>query len=458
MASTTQPQIPAGPRYPRALQTLGWARRPLPFMERCQQRYGDVFTLRVAQEGTWVFLAHPDAVQQVFKGDPRLLHAGEGNRILLPIVGHHSVLLLDEQEHMAQRKLMLPSFHGERMRRYGELIHEIAREEIERWPLGQAVEARERMQVITLEVIMRVVFGFAEGERLDRLRTLLRQTLEWTADPRRMVMVALLGPDRVQSLRSLRRALDPVDELLKEEIRERRDATDLEQREDILSLLLLARHEDGSAMSDQELRDELMTLLVAGHETTATALAWALERLVRHPDKLDRLRAEVAAGEDEYLEAVVKETLRLRPILPLVARRLTEPMEIGGHLLPAGVRVTPCIYLIHRRPDVYPEPRRFRPERFLEQPAGTYTWIPFGGGVRRCLGASFAMFEMKAVLSQLVASRSLAPAAPASERVSRRAITLIPQHGGLVVPSALPADVKPAVVPEPAGDRAAQPA
>ena len=183
-------------------------------------------------------------------------------------------------------------------------------------------------------------------------------------------MVALLGPDRVQSLRSLRRALDPVDELLKEEIRERRDATDLEEREDILSLLLLARHEDGSAMSDQELRDELMTLLVAGHETTATALAWALERLVRHPDKLDRLRAEVAAGEDEYLEAVVKETLRLRPILPLVARRLTEPMEIGGHLLPAGVRVTPCIYLIHRRPDVYPEPRRFRPERFLEQPAG----------------------------------------------------------------------------------------
>ena len=359
---------------------------------------------------------------------------------------------------MAQRKLMLPSFHGERMRRYGELIHEIAREEIEGWPLGQAVEARERMQVITLEVIMRVVFGFAEGERLDRLRTLLRQTLEWTADPKRMVMVALLGPDRVESLRSLRRALDPVDELLKEEIRERRDATDLEEREDILSLLLLARHEDGSAMSDQELRDELMTLLVAGHETTATALAWALERLVRHPDKLDRLRAEVAAGEDEYLEAVVKETLRLRPILPLVARRLTEPMEIGGHLLPAGVRVTPCIYLIHRRPDVYPEPRRFRPERFLEQPAGTYTWIPFGGGVRRCLGASFAMFEMKAVLSQLVASRSLAPAAPASERVSRRAITLIPQHGGQVVPSALSADVKPAVVPEPADDRAAQPA
>ena len=238
---------------------------------------------------------------------------------------------------------------------------------------------------------------------------------------------------------------------------ERREAPDLAEREDILSLLVEARHEDGSAMSDQELRDELMTLLVAGHETTATALAWALERLVRHPDKLDCLRAEVAAGEDEYLEAVVKETLRLRPILPLVARRLTEPMEIGGHLLPAGVTVTPCIYLIHRRPDVYPEPRRFRPERFLEQPAGTYTWIPFGGGVRRCLGASFAMFEMKAVLSQLVASRSLAPAQPASERVWRRSITLTPQHGGQVVPGELPADAKPAVVPEPAGDRTAQP-
>jgi cytochrome P450 len=458
MAATAQPQIPAGPRYPRALQTLGWARRPLPFMERCQQRYGDVFTLRVAQEGTWVFLAHPDAIQQVFKGDPRLLHAGEGNRILLPIVGHHSVLLLDEQEHMAQRKLMLPSFHGERMRRYDEIIREIAREEIERWPLGQAVEARERMQAITLEVIMRVVFGFAEGERLDRLRTLLREALEWTADPKRMVMVALLGPDRVTSLRSLRRALDPVDELLVAEIHERREATDLAEREDILSMLLTARHEDGSAMTDQELRDELMTLLVAGHETTATALAWALERLVRHPDKLQRLRDEVAAGEDEYLEAVVKETLRLRPILPLVARRLTAPMEIGGHLLPAGVRVTPCIYLVHRRPDVYPEPRRFRPERFLEQPAGTYTWIPFGGGVRRCLGASFAMFEMKAVLSQVVASRALAPAVAASERVSRRAITLIPQYGGQIVPSALAADARPAAVPEPANDRTAQPA
>ena len=457
MAATAEPQVPAGPRYPRALQTLGWARRPMPFMERCQQRYGDVFTLRVAQEGTWVFLAHPDAIQQVFKGDPRLLHAGEGNRILLPIVGHHSVLLLDEDEHMSQRKLMLPSFHGDRMRRYGDVIREIAREEVERWPLGEPVEARERMQAITLEVIMRVVFGLAEGERLDRLRVALRHALEWTADTKRMIMVALLGPARVTSLRSLRRALDPVDELLLAEIHERREASDLAEREDILSMLLTARHEDGSAMSDQELRDELMTLLVAGHETTATALAWALERLVRHPDKLQRLRADVAAGEDEYLEAVVKETLRLRPILPLVARRLTAPMEIGGHLLPAGVRVTPCIYLVHRRPDVYPEPRRFRPERFLEQPAGTYTWIPFGGGVRRCLGASFAMFEMKAVLSELVASRSLAPARAASERVSRRAITLTPQHGAEVVPGALPAASQGNGAPPSAGHRATQP-
>jgi len=285
------------------------------------------------------------------------------------------------------------------------------------------------MQAITLEVIVRTVFGVSEGERLAALRSALRELLEWGSDPRRLMVVAMLGPSRLEHIRSFTRVRDRADELLFEEIRERRSAPDLAERDDVLSMLLQARYEDGSGMSDKELRDELMTLLVAGHETTATALSWAVERLVRHPEKLERL----ASGDEEYLDAVVKETLRLRPVLPIVLRRLTEPLEIGGRELPAGVAVAPCIYLMHRRPDVYPEPTRFRPERFLEQQAGTYTWIPFGGGVRRCLGATFAIFEMKVVLETIAARLQLTPADPRSERISRRLITLIPERGAQVV-------------------------
>ncbi len=319
------------------------------------------------------------------------------------------------------------------MHRYGGLMARAAEGEIERWPVGVPVALWPRMQAITLEVIMRAVFGITEADRLERLRGVLRTMLDWTTQPRRLLALAALGPERVQSKSLFREALDPVDELLLDEIGRRRDDPSVAERDDVLSLLVQARHEDGRPMSDAELRDELMTLLVAGHETTATALAWAIERLVRHPDKLRRLTEEVEAGEDDYLDAVVKETLRLRPVIPIVVRRLTEPMEIGGHLLPAGVSVTPCIHLMHRRPDIYPEPERFRPERFLERPAGTYTWIPFGGGVRRCLGASFAIFEMKTVLSTVLARTRLEQAHTGSERVKRRAITLTPSGGAEVV-------------------------
>ena len=423
--------LPPGPTTSRPLQTLRWLFRPGAMLEDCQRRYGDMFTLRIAHEGTWVFLAHPDAVKQVFTGDPNVLHAGEANVVLLPLLGHHSVLLLDEPAHMSQRKLMLPSFQGDRMRRYEQVMAEVARAEIDTWPLGEPNPVRPAMQRITLEVIMRTVFGVEDADRLDRMRHALSATLDWGSDPRRMAMLATLGPRRVAGARMFRRVRDPADELLYEEIRRRRTAPDLAERDDVLSLLLQARHDDGEPMSDEEIRDELMTLLVAGHETTASSLAWAVERLVRHPDKLERLRA----GEDDYLDAVCKETLRLRPILALVLRRLTEPMEIGGRLLPAGVNLAPCIYLVHRRPDVYPDPLAFRPERFLESPAGTYTWIPFGGGVRRCLGGSFAVFEMKVVLRELVQRLDLRPSDPRPERITRRAITLVPERGGTVVAS-----------------------
>jgi cytochrome P450 len=427
--------IPSGPTASRARQTVRWIYRPGAMLEDCHRRYGDMFTLRIAHEGTWVFLAHPDMVKQVFTGDPRVLHAGEANVVVQPFLGNNSVLLLDEAAHMSQRKLMLPSFHGERMRGYEQTMAEVAAEEIESWPSGERYAVRPAMQRITLEVIMRTVFGVQDGPRRERLRQMLSNLLEWGSNPSRMAMLATLGPQRIGRLGMFRRVRAPADELIYEEIRLRREASDLEARDDVLSLLLQARHEDGSPMSDEELRDELMTLLVAGHETTASSLAWAVERSVRTPGVLERLRD----GDDEYVDAVCKETLRLRPILALVLRRLTEPMEIGGVELPAGVNVAPCIYLIHRRPDVYPDPYAFRPERFIEQPAGTYTWIPFGGGVRRCLGASFALFEMRVVLRELVARLELRAADARPERITRRAITLVPERGGEVVVARRPA-------------------
>jgi cytochrome P450 len=425
--------LPPGPRMPAALQTAIWFRRAQWMQDQCAARFGDMFTLRILNQGTWVVLSHPDHVKQVFTGDPGVFHAGEGNRILLPVLGEHSVLLLDDGAHIEQRKLLLPPFHGKRMQRYGELMGEIAAAEIERWPRGEPYRLRPRMQAVTLEIILRAVFGIGEGERLERLRTELRRLLDMVTNPRLMIFPALLGPERLARYKPFQRDVARVDAPIYEEIAERRNASDLAERDDILSLLLQTRHEDGSPMSDTELRDELVTLLVAGHETTATALAWAVERLVHHPDKLDRLTEEVRAGENEYLDAVVTETLRLRPVISAVARRLTEAVEIGGWSLPAGVTITPSIYLVHRRPDVYPEPERFLPERFIDNQPGTYTWIPFGGGVRRCLGGAFAMFEMSAVLSELVRRRRLEPGRDEPEPVLRRAITETPRHNAQVI-------------------------
>ncbi len=441
-ATTTAPRpatrqverrLPPGPPLPRAAQTAIWSRQARRLLYACQDRYGDMFTLRIAYEGKWVMLADPEAVKQVFTGDPRVFHAGEGNQILAPVLGRNSLLVLDEKPHMSQRKLLLPPFHGERMQGYGETMGEIVAREIESWPTGVPYKLRPRMQAMTLEIILRTVFGVREGEKQAELREALREFLDLSTDPRMLVPLILLGPNRVRRFPPFRRRIDRVDALIYREIAERRCAGDLEERDDILSMLVAARHEDGSPMSDEELRDELLTLLVAGHETTATSLSWAVERLARHPDKLERLRGEVSAGAEEYLTATIQETLRLRPVIAIVIRRLTEPVEIGGYELPAGVSVTPSIYLVHRNPEIYPEPDRFLPERFLERPPGTYTWIPFGGGVRRCLGASFAQFEMAVVLKELVKHHRIRPANPKPERIFRRAITETPRHNAEVV-------------------------
>jgi cytochrome P450 len=401
-------------------------------MEACRRRYGPVFSYRLMQVGRSVVVSEPELVKQVFSGSPRALHAGEANSIVEPVLGSSSVLVLDEDDHMRQRKLMLPPFHGERLGRYREQMAALAEAELERWPFGAAEPARPRMQAITLEVILRTVFGVDEAARLDRLRAALLRLLEWTTDRKRLFMVAGLGQKRMarSPWLGLVRVRAAVDELVFDEIRRRRADPATPERDDVLSLLVQARDEDGEPMTDAEIRDELMTLLVAGHETTATALAWALEQLARNPDVLERLSD---GGDERYLDAVIQETLRLRPVIVMVVRRLTEPMELGEWRIPAGVTVAPCAYLIHRDPAIYPEPEAFRPERFLDSPPGTYTWIPFGGGVRRCLGASFAQLEMRTVLATILRNARLRPSAEPPERYVRRAITFVPERGGRVV-------------------------
>jgi cytochrome P450 family 135 len=428
-----QTGLPPGPRMPRAIQTAIWSRQAQWMLGQCRRRLGPMFTLNIAYEGTWVVLTDPELVKQVFTGDPTVFHAGEGNDILRPLLGENSLLVLDEAPHMSQRKLLLPPFHGRRMAGYEATMREIAAREIESWPTGVPYRLRPRMQALTLEIIIETVFGVHGGERLVQLREALREFLDMLTDPRFLVPILAVGPDRLRHIPFFRRRVDRVAALIIGEIEERRTAFDLEERDDILSLLVAARHEDGSPMSNSEIHDELLTLLVAGHETTATALSWAIERLIRHPDKLARLRREVEAGEDAYLNATIQETLRLRPVIVGVLRRLTEPVEMGGYELPAGVTVMPSIHLVHRDPTIYREPDRFRPERFLETPPGTYSWIPFGGGVRRCLGAAFAQQEMAIVLQELVARRKISPSDPAPERNFRRAITETPRHNAEVI-------------------------
>jgi cytochrome P450 len=417
--------LPAGPRAPRAVQMAAWLARPLWFAQQCRARYGDMFTVRV-EERPWVMLSDPAAIREVFTAPADLMHAGDANGILRPMLGPSSVLLLDGSEHLHQRKLMLPAFHGERLERYRQIMVDATERALADWPTGEALALRPHAQAITLEVIVRAVFGVEAGAAHDRLRALLSDVLDRLTRVRRLVAMAALGPDHPRMIALFERELAAVDAELHRLIAERRAAADLEGRDDVLSMLLLARDEHGRGLSDAELRDELMTLLVAGHETTANSLAWVFERLARTPGGLERV-----ADDADYAEAAVRETLRLRPVIALVARRLMRDAEIAGRLLPEGTVLTPCILLVHRRADVYPDPDAFRPERFLERPPGTYTWIPFGGGIRRCVGATFAQMELQVVL-RTIAARVRLEAVGEPEPVRRRAITLVPARGGEV--------------------------
>ncbi|MEX2448363.1 MAG: cytochrome P450 [Solirubrobacterales bacterium] len=427
--------LPPEPTSPPLLQTLRWVFRPLPFMEDCRQRLGESFSVRfLGFERPMVMISDPAAIKALYTEREHGLPPGR-NLLLEPILGARSLLLLEGAEHLAHRKLMLPAFHGERMRSYESIVAEIVDAEIDSWRLGEEFAIHPRMQAVTLEVILRVVFGVAEGPRLERLRELLGRVLAETASPVTQLLVLLtrrFGADGF-AMRRIERQLRGVDELLYAEIAEHREREDLEQRDDILSALILARFEDGGGLSDTDLRDQLMTLLLAGHETTATALAWTFDLLLRHPRQLGRLRDSLEAGEEDYLRATISESLRLRPVVPLAGRRLAVDLVAGGVDLPAGTDVTPAIWLAHTRADVYPEPFAFRPERFLEEGPDTYAWVPFGGGVRRCLGASFAEFEMRIVLREVLSRCELRKADPAPERIGRRNITLSPKDGTPVV-------------------------
>jgi cytochrome P450 len=410
--------LPPGPSWPRALQTAAWFVRPVSFLNRAHERYGDMFTIEIGAEPTWVVLADPAAVKEVFAGDPEVFRAGEGNAILGPILGTKSVLLLDGAQHMRARKLLLPPFHGDRLKAFATVMREVADREVASWRTGDELTLIDRMQDLTLEIIMRTIFGSAD----ERLRETTGRMLDNTSSIFGMILVALLGPERLSRQRIFRREMDPVDTVLFDVIAERAAEGDIGERDDVLSMLLEA------GMEDQELRDELMTLLVAGHETTATALAWAVERLVRHPEAWDGLRS----GDEAWADAIVKETLRLRPVLPLVVRRLARDVEIAGVPLPAGVAVTPSIWLIHRRPDIFPDPHAFKPERWLDMRPTTSTWLPFGGGVRRCIGAAFAEMEMRIALQAIAQGADLRALVPEPERVRRRAISFAPSRGGAV--------------------------
>jgi cytochrome P450 len=432
-------RLPPGSRWPPAIQFLAIWTRPGGAVMRLRRRYGTRFTSRLPFQLPFVVLSDPEQIRELFLASPEDVHPGEGAWILEPVVGRYSLILLDEALHLEHRRLLLPAFHGERMHRLAGLMATLTAEEMSSWPVDEPVELHPRLQRLTLEIILRAVFGLSVGERLDGLRASLAQVLSFAESPISLLLPSLQRrAPWLPSLRRLERALAATDALIFEQVAARR--TLLARGEgldepDVLTMLLQARHEDGSLMEDQELRDELMTALVAGHETTASQLSFAFVHLARAPEVVERLRAEAESGSDDsYLTATVNEILRLRPVLPNAEPRLAKvPITIGGWEYPVGTSLVASSYLVHHDPEIYPDPFAFRPERFLGLTPGTYTWIPFGGGRRRCLGAAFAVQELKLVLAEAVRRFDLAAVEPRVERARRRSVTVSPDRRATVI-------------------------
>ncbi|HEX4011151.1 MAG TPA: cytochrome P450 [Solirubrobacteraceae bacterium] len=435
--------LPPGPRLPRWAQTLGFVVGGVRFLEACRRRYGDVVTMGTLFDDRFVLVFDPALVKDLFQGPPGQLRAGEANALLGPILGERSVLLLDGDEHLRHRRLMAGPFHGRRMLDHVETMRACADAEIDAWPVDQPFRLLDRFQALTLRIIVRTVFGYSPGAAEDELSARLRAMVEPLSRARGLLMVsaAVRGGRERESQRRFEARKGAVDEIIYAEIARRRADPDLDQRDDVFSALVGARDEDGVGLSDREVRDELVTLLLAGHETTATGLAWTLD-LVLHDD---RVRELVRAGDEAYLDATVKEALRLRPVIPGVGRVVRErPFALGPYEVPVGVEINPSIRVMHRRGDLYPSPRAFLPERFLGDDApDTYTWVPFGGGSRRCLGASFALTEMRIVLGRVLERAALAPVDPEPAKTQFRAITLAPKGGVPVVLQRAPVPARP---------------
>jgi cytochrome P450 len=432
--------LPPGPRAPGFLGLLLWMARPVASFEEQFRKYGDLYSVKNPLFGTEVLVSHPELIKQIFTGDPDVFHAGEANQVLGPVVGR-SVLALDGMEHRRQRKLLTPPFHGKRLLVYADAMHAITRRVLGGWPRGERFALLPSMQRITFDVILETVFGAREGATIESLRARLGALVETIQSPIAMLWMLPafqrdLGP--LTGWASLKRALAAGDEAIYAVIAEAR-AEGPAGRSDVLAMLLEAVDEEGQPMTDRELRDELVTLLFAGHETTATALCWAVEEIVRRPEVLARVLDEVdhAGGEPwraelPYLDATIKEVLRLRPIVPLVARKLTAPITLRGFEIPAGTFVVPCIYNAQRHPDYWDEPTAFRPERFLDNKPDPHAWLPFGGGTRRCIGMAFALYEMRVVLATVLSHVTLR-VRDAPPRVKLRSFTFAPKGGAPVV-------------------------
>ena len=421
---------------PRLLQILRFNQRQIEFVFRARRELGEVFRMH-AVIGEMAVTSHPDHVRSLFTAKPEQAPSLTGESPLRPIVGPNSVLTALGDRHMRQRKLLLPPFHGEAVARYAQLIADAAEREIESWPVGRPFALAPRMQAITLDVIMAGVFGIegpAEGTTENALRTATKRILAGSTSPAAQVS-ELINLGQTEPRGVLRVAMAMLDRPTYAVISERRRAEDLDERHDILSLLLRAETEEGETLSDREVRDELLTLVLAGHETTANSLAWTWERLVRTPDAYERLRDAVRSGDDadDSVEAVITEAMRVRPVIPMVGRRVTVPWRLGPYAVPAGTPIDMSILLLHHREDLYPEPFSFRPERWLGHKPGTYEWIPFGGGIRRCLGATLAMAEQRVVLAAMARRLDLEAAEPEPEHARHRNVTMIPARGARVV-------------------------
>jgi cytochrome P450 len=425
--------LPPGPRLPAAAQAYLLAFHNIAFLDACRRRHGESFTLHLAGGHTLVCFSSPEAARDIFAAAPDQATAGDVNaHDLGPVLGANSLLLLDGDRHLEERRLMLPPFHGERLREHAELIAEVTRTSVQSWPVGVPLSMWDRLREITLEVILRAVVG-VEGGRLVELRAAVSSLLGYAA--RRLLILPAFRRDlgRLTPWAGFVAARARVGEAVLATIRERRAAAGAERRGDVLSLLLQARRPDGSGLGDVEVHDELVTVLVAGHETTAAALAWTVDLLLHHPAVLERLTAELDGGDETLLDAVIREALRLRPVVPEIGRHLRAPATVDGVELPGGVVAVLSIHLLQRRPELYPEPLAFRPERFLERRPDTCAWLPFGGGTRRCLGAALAMAEQRVVLRTMAAHLDLEADEAKPERPRHRNVTMIPARGGRVV-------------------------